>query len=162
MWVSEIRQKSRSMESDGVLSQLELVLCLYHDEHNAFPPNEFSETKSAPQHSWRVLLVKYMNDEEFHSLYSFDKAWNSEENLAIARENIEAAGSFQGGFNRSQDSPFTDFFAGNTKQIDEYSNRGWKTRLVEKEGDEFLLVEVPNSKVHWLSPLSELEGVTLN
>ena len=159
--LDEIQRTAHRLLSDGRLSQLELLLHNYHDEHNKFPPKQYSQTGASPRHSWRVLLVKYMDDEELHLHYSFDKTWNSEANLKLARDNIETVGSFQGGFHKSQNSLFTDFFAGETTQADEYSNRGWKTRLVEKEGDKFLLVEVSNSEVHWLTPVSELDGATL-
>ena len=61
----------------------------YHDHFNAFPPAFIADASGTPMHSWRVLILPYLDDARaarIYARYDFSKPWNSAENMALADE----------------------------------------------------------------------------
>jgi len=71
------------------LRQIGLALQNYHSEHGSFPPPYFADEHGQPMHSWRVMILPYVENKAAEGLYEqyrWDESWNSPHNLALTRE----------------------------------------------------------------------------
>ena len=67
------------------LKQIGLALHVYHDEWGCFPPAYVVDEGGSHRHSWRVLILPYIEQEQLYEQYRFDEPWNSTHNLQVAR-----------------------------------------------------------------------------
>ena len=44
------------------LKQLALAMHMYHEQHGSFPPAYVADENGTPMHSWRVLLLPYLEE----------------------------------------------------------------------------------------------------
>lgn len=115
----------------------------YHDEFDSFPPARYQPKAGGPVHSWRILLL-HDTDPELYSKYNFSEKWNSPRNLAIGE-------SFQSAYfrlNENNKATYLTIADGDEWPSDEPLN----AFLVTKGADWFLVVEYPDSGVHWMEP----------
>lgn len=62
-----------------------LALREYHDHYGSFPPLYVADSDNVPQHSWRVLLLPFLDQSPLFHAYRLNEPWNSAHNLALAR-----------------------------------------------------------------------------
>jgi len=144
----ELRNISKDFRSEGRFAQIRCALFAYHDQHGAFPPTKYRPKPNGPIHSWRVLLVPF-TDVDFknrYSKYDFSQEWNSPNNL-------QAVGDmpYFFYFSMDADNDITNYLA--ISDGDDWpSEKSLKSRLVTKGKDRFLVVEYPDSEIHWMEP----------
>ena len=68
------------------LKQIGLAIHAYHDEYGSFPPAFIPDKEGRPAHSWRVLLLPYMDEQRLYSQYRFDEPWDSPHNSTLANK----------------------------------------------------------------------------
>jgi hypothetical protein len=66
------------------LSMIGCALANYKDAHGTFPPAYLTDDTGKPMHSWRVLILPYLEQNALYSQYHFDEPWNSENNRRLA------------------------------------------------------------------------------
>ena len=66
------------------LKRIGLAMHQYHDAHGCFPPAYVPDEDGKPMHSWRVLLLPYLEHQPLYDRYNFDEPWDSPQNLALA------------------------------------------------------------------------------
>jgi len=59
---------------------VKLAFYNYHDAYGAFPPAYTTDNDGKPLHSWRVLLLPYLEQQTLYSQIRLDEPWNSEHN----------------------------------------------------------------------------------
>ncbi|MDR1924630.1 MAG: DUF1559 domain-containing protein [Planctomycetaceae bacterium] len=63
----------------------------YYDKHDVkFPPLYTVDANGKPLHSWRVLILPYLGQEELYSQIKLDEAWDSEHNKQFHNRIIPA------------------------------------------------------------------------
>lgn len=87
--VREAREAARRMQC--VPKQLALALHLYHDEFGSLPPAYTTDAEGNPLHSWRVLVLPYIQEQELYNKIRFDEPWDSPHN---SRFHDEMPGTF--------------------------------------------------------------------
>jgi hypothetical protein len=65
------------------LSQLGHTLRLYHDAHDGLPPAILYDTDGKPLHSWRVLILPYMEEEKLFKEFRLHEPWDSPYNIKL-------------------------------------------------------------------------------
>lgn len=65
------------------LRAIEVAMRAYHQDHGRFPPAYTTDAAGQPMHSWRVLLLPYLEHMEEYRQYRFDEPWNSPHNRRI-------------------------------------------------------------------------------
>jgi hypothetical protein len=144
--VAEVRNVTRFHQAYGRLSQLRAALHNYHELHGQFPPTTYQPRPDGPVHSWRVLLMPHLDAHEAaaYKKYDFTARWNSEQNM-------QAVAGVSNFFNRDMDNHIAVFVAAG--EDDEWPTRHpLNSLLVTKGKDKFLLVEYPDSEIHWMEP----------
>ena len=142
--------RAKEARSQGRFAQIELMLHIYHEEHGAFPPTKYQPKPGGPIHSWRVLLVPYTSAlfKEKYSQYDISKEWNSTTNLkALSRMPYFSYFRMHG----EGDNDITHYLA--IGEGDEWPSKNpLRSRLITKGKDRFLVVEDPDSTIHWMEP----------
>lgn len=79
-----MRNASLRSQCKNNLKQLGLALHNYHDEHGCFPPAYIADESGQPMHSWRVLILPFVEEQELYDQYRFDEPWNGPNNSKLA------------------------------------------------------------------------------
>ncbi|MDO4586921.1 MAG: DUF1559 domain-containing protein [Planctomycetia bacterium] len=65
------------------MQKLDYAMQLYKADHGTFPPAFTVDAKGNPLHSWRVLLLPYLGQQELFDQIKLDEPWDSEHNRAF-------------------------------------------------------------------------------
>lgn len=128
----------------------------YVEKHNCFPPSGIV-TESADglpsQFSWRVGLLPYLGEQELYDQFDFSKAWDSPENMAIAKQmpNVFAAVSIDESTDHSSETRWhvvggkLGLYKGErTPKFGDISDKKIWTALVVEGGEK--------TAVNWIKP----------
>jgi len=83
---SRAREASRRMQCTNNLRQIGIALHDYHDTYGSFPPAYVADENGQPKHSWRVLLLPFLEESPLYEAYDFDEPWNGPHNARLLKE----------------------------------------------------------------------------
>ena len=86
--LTRARHVARWAHCKNNLQQIGLALYNYHDEYGSFPPAYTVNSKGRPMHSWRTLLLPYLEQEELYRRIDLSKPWNDPANAAVFAETV--------------------------------------------------------------------------
>ncbi|MEZ6114117.1 MAG: DUF1559 domain-containing protein [Pirellulaceae bacterium] len=78
--VQTAREAARRSQCSSNLKQIELALHNYHDTFKSFPPAYIADANGRPMHSWRVLILPFMEQRELYDQCRFDEPWDGPNN----------------------------------------------------------------------------------
>ncbi len=78
------REAARRMQCANNLKQLALAMQLYHDHYKSFPPAYTTDGRGKRLHSWRTLLLPYLEENALYSQIDLSKAWDDPANIRAA------------------------------------------------------------------------------
>jgi hypothetical protein len=76
--------EARAAHCMNNLRNLEVALLSYHDRYRTFPPAYVADAEGKPMHSWRVLILPFLDEGALYEQYSFDEPWNGPNNSKLA------------------------------------------------------------------------------
>jgi len=82
--VQAAREAARRAQCSNNLKHLALAMHNYYDTYQSFPPAYIADEAGRPMHSWRVLILPFVEQQALYELYNFDEPWNSPDNRALA------------------------------------------------------------------------------
>ncbi len=82
----EFRQMQQRVGTMRNLERISAALAAYASDHGTYPPAIIRDSAGTPMHSWRVLLLPYLNQNDLHNRYDFNKPWNAPENSLLQAE----------------------------------------------------------------------------
>ena len=88
--VQAAREAARRSQCSNNLKQLALAMHNYHDTYKCFPPAYIADENGNPMHSWRVLILPFVEQQALYQMYDFDQPWDSPANLRLAQTVIPA------------------------------------------------------------------------
>lgn len=65
------------------LEQIALAMNNYAADHGRYPPPVTTDDQGRPMHSWRVLLLPYLGEDELYNQYQQLLPWNAPENASM-------------------------------------------------------------------------------
>jgi hypothetical protein len=65
------------------LHQIALALLNYEHKYGSFPPAYIADANGRPMHSWRVLILPFMDLKEVYDQYRFDEPWDGPNNQKL-------------------------------------------------------------------------------
>ena len=83
--VQSARGAARRVECLNNLKNIVMALQNYHDEYGSFPPAYVTDDDGRPMHSWRVLILPYLDAQRLYREYRFDEPWDSEANAKLIK-----------------------------------------------------------------------------
>ncbi len=105
---------SRRMICSNNLKQIALALHNYHDEYESFPPAYVADETGKPMHSWRVLILPFIEQQHLYDQYNFDEPWDGPSNRQLIEQapTIYTCPSFPDDKNKSRnvEEPLTQYF----------------------------------------------------
>jgi len=81
----EANRQARGSQCSGHLCQISLALHNYHDVFGCFPPAYIADSRGRPMHSWRVLILPFMEQVALYNAYHFEEPWDGPNNRKLAR-----------------------------------------------------------------------------
>jgi len=81
---SSAQGAARRAQCMNNMKQISLAMMCYQDQHGCYPPAYLADEDGRPMHSWRVLILPYLEEQMLYEQYNFDEPWDSPDNLALA------------------------------------------------------------------------------
>ncbi len=78
--VQASREAARRMQCSNHEKMMLLAFHNYHDTQNKLPPLHSVDEEGKPLHSWRVLILPYIEEQELYEQIALDEPWDSEYN----------------------------------------------------------------------------------
>lgn len=145
--VRSARESAFKAQCTNNLKQIALALQSYRSQWGQFPPASTLDAQGNPAHSWRLLIVPYLESTTFYSQYHFDEPWDGPTNRllhdiapVLYRCPCEAKSKYS-------ETSYVAIVGAQTAWTSDLS----KTRH-DPPGQALLIVEVAHSGIHWLEP----------
>ena len=68
------------------VKQILIGLHNYHDAYGSFPPAYIADENGKPKHSWRVLILPFIEQQDLYDLYDFNEPWDGPNNRRLLTE----------------------------------------------------------------------------
>jgi len=81
--VQQAREAARRSQCKNNLKQIGLALHNYHDVYGSFPPAYIPDANGKPMHSWRVLILPFIDQAPLYAQYDFSEPWDSAKNSQL-------------------------------------------------------------------------------
>jgi hypothetical protein len=150
--VQQARHAARRMQSQNNMKQIGLALHNYHDTYGTFPPAYIPDEDGKPMHSWRVLILPFVEESYLYDQYDFDKPWDHSDNMAVTAQLpsvyrspfLETADSAQG---------LTPYVAISAPDTALGETEGAQLReIVDRHSGTMMLLENFAQPVYWAEP----------
>jgi prepilin-type processing-associated H-X9-DG protein len=82
--VSRAREAARRVQCMNNLKQIALALHNYHDQYGCLPPARILDADDRPMHSWRVLILPFLEQKALYDAYDFSEPWDGPNNRKLA------------------------------------------------------------------------------
>lgn len=82
--VQAAREAARRSQCNNNLRQISLAMMNYHDVYGTLPPAYLADPNGKPMHSWRVLILPFMEQKALYDRYNFDEPWDGPNNRQLA------------------------------------------------------------------------------
>ncbi|OHB83917.1 MAG: hypothetical protein A2V98_11460 [Planctomycetes bacterium RBG_16_64_12] len=148
--VQAAREAARRSQCTNNLKQLALAVHNYHDLYQCFPPAYIADEDGRPMHSWRVLLLPFLEERALYEQYNFDEPWDSPGNQALA-------GRMPAVYRCPSDAPpnasDTDYamIVGPGTLFDGTTVTRFQD-VMDGTSNTLLFVEVAGAEIHWMEP----------
>jgi prepilin-type processing-associated H-X9-DG protein len=81
--IQSAREAARRTQCMNNLKQIGLALHMYHDRYNTFPPAYVADASGKPMHSWRVLVLPFLDQQSLYNEYDFSEPWDGPNNSRL-------------------------------------------------------------------------------
>lgn len=150
---------SQRDECRGNLQTIGKALHLYHSEQGCFPPAYIADDRGRPTHSWRALLLPYL-DEELATQYRFDEPWDGPHNRLL-HDRIPSQFRCPSDKSPEHDTSYVAVMGPRTLWPGSETRRF--VSVTDGLSNTIAIVEVANSGINWLQPrdltVAELQAV---
>jgi prepilin-type processing-associated H-X9-DG protein len=146
--MSSARAAARRTLCASHLRVIAVALHNYHDTNGAFPPAYVSDANGKPMHSWRVLILPFMDVQSLYGKYKFNEPWDGPNNSKLAAQ-IPAVYRCPANANNTAGNLETHYFAvlapeaGWGKSIRQFSDGSSNTIMV---------IEATGLGINWMEP----------
>lgn len=141
---------ARRQQCAANLRRIGVAMQNYYSDYGCFPPAYVADAKGRPLHSWRALLLPYL-DPALAAQYHFDESWDGPRNTLLADR---AASVYRCPDDaQSNVSNTTDYVVINgAGTIFDGSKCTKMAEITDGSSNTLLVVEVVESGIVWLEP----------
>lgn len=148
-----INQTRHRKSCKNQMQMITQAIFKYETANGHFPPAYIADANGKPMHSWRVLILPYLGDEQYkelHSEYNFDEPWDGPNNSklhdrVVSIFNCPSDHSYQ-------DSTSTNYVAVVGPETMWPGSRKLKKSDITDISITILIVEKASSDIHWMEP----------
>lgn len=131
------------------MRNIALALQQYEILNGTLPPAYIADESGKPMHSWRVLLLPYLEQQQIYRQYRFDEPWDSPNNSQLHGHIVKL-------FKCPSDNRTTNdtsyVFVTGSQTIWPGATATKLADIKDGPGSTIFLVEVHNSGIHWMEP----------
>ncbi len=128
------------------LSQIMLAMHNYHEVYRSFPPAYTVDADGNKLHSWRTLILPYVDQQALYDQIDRQEPWDSPKNLPLTNTIVAV-------FNYNAPSPFTDYVVITSPgTIFEDSTPVGMVQILDGTANTLAVVEIPNSEISRMEP----------
>ena len=84
--VQAAREAARRMQCSNYAKQIGIAMHNYHDTYRSLPPAYTTDEDGNPLHSWRVLLLPFLEGRDVYAQIRLDEPWDSDYNRRFHSE----------------------------------------------------------------------------
>jgi len=82
-WSVHIKESHCGTRSRTNLKQLMFAMNSYYEKHRHYPPAVVYDQLGRPLYSWRVLLLRHLNEDDLYRQFCLDEPWDSLSNKPL-------------------------------------------------------------------------------
>jgi hypothetical protein len=151
--VESAKEAGRRAWCSNNLKQIAISLEEYHRAHGSFPPAYMADKNGKPMHSWRVLILPYLDMDPLYRTYKLNEPWDGPSNKKLLSTRPEVftcwsdRSSYTYGVRQANyfavTGPNTAWEGAKPKKLADFGSAAANTILV---------IEVQNSGIPWSEP----------
>jgi len=154
--IALVAQRASAVRSEADcsanLAAIGVAMHLYHAKYGHFPPAFVPDAQGRPAHSWRILLLEFL-DPALFSKYDFHEAWDGPHNRRLAAKipHVYACPSRRGPENANRTSyavivgPESAFPGKDVVRLSDITDTAFNIPTI-------LVAEVVNMDIPWTEP----------
>ncbi len=133
------------------MRQISKALHSYYDDYKVFPPAFTLDKQGNRMHSWRVLLLPYLGEEELFARYNLNEPWDGPNNRKLSTK-IPSVYCCPG--DRWRETTDTSYVAvvGTTTTWPGARPKTYGSFIMRGTSSSIALVETKQSGIHWMQP----------
>jgi hypothetical protein len=145
------RTYARLFSCKNNLRNIVLALQQYHDTYGSFPPAYVADENGTPMHSWRVLILPFLDEKQLYGQYSFSEPWNGLNNRRLHGEIVKAYVCPAHVEKRTlSETSYVAVIGAGTMWPGNAATRF--SEVKDGTANTIMVVEVHNSGIHWMEP----------
>lgn len=148
--VQAARESARRAQCTNNLKMIALAMHNYEATWGMFPPAITTDQEGRPMHSWRVLLLPYLEEQSLYSAYNFEQPWNGPDNSMLLSHMPKL---YRCPSNVSQTPDATSYFVLTGPEAAFPGSKAMRLRnFTDGTSNTIMAVEAPEPTVPWLEP----------
>ncbi len=154
--VRNTREAARRTQCKNNLKQIGLALHRYHDKHGSFPPAYTVDAQGNRLHSWRTLILPFMDEQKLYESIDLTKPWD---HLANAKARQTAIARYTCPSAEKREANRTVYLAISTPDSCFPGSEPRKIRdITDGTSETMMVAEVAaGDSVEWMQPLDQGE-----
>jgi prepilin-type processing-associated H-X9-DG protein len=150
----------RRAQCQSNMHNIGLALLGYEHEHGALPPAHTVDANGKPLHSWRTLILPYLEEQELYQTIDLSKPWNDPANAKARETSIpifrcaEATGPRNTTTFLAIAGPNGCLVPGKPRRLTDITDSHASTLMVIEAGEE--------NAVPWMAPVDADESLVLS
>ena len=156
-----VRPAARRTQCKNNLKQIGLALHNYHDTFQAFPPAYTVDENGKPLHSWRTLILPFLDQQALYEKIDLLKPWDDPANEAAFKTSIPGY--------QCPSSPADVSLTHTTYMAVVTANSCLRptdprlmSEITDDHGNTIMVIEVDTDQAaHWMSPKDASESLVL-
>ncbi len=135
------------------LMQITLALGNYHDTYRSFPPACMTDSNGKAMHSWRVLLLPFLEEKKLYEQYDFSQPWDSADNQRLLTQRSSIADNYACPKGQGKAGNFTNYLAVVGAETAWPGTRPVTLKeITDGPKNTIIIVEVADSDIQWTEP----------
>jgi hypothetical protein len=142
---------SRRPQCLNNIRNLALALHNYASSYGCLPPAFIADSEGRPMHSWRVLILPFLDQNELYGSYRFDEPWNGPNNSKLHDVIVDVFRCPEDhGRSKSNQTSYVAVVGPETIWPGDHGVR--VDEVPDGLGSTLLVVEIADSGIHWSEP----------
>ncbi len=132
------------------LKSIAIALHEYHDTHGCLPPAYVADEQGRPMHSWRVLILPFLEHPGTYAQYNFNEPWDGPSNRPLL--SMEVPSVFQCPGDTASPTATSYVVVVGPQTMWPGSTSVKFADIADGTSFTLMVVEVANSGIHWMEP----------
>jgi prepilin-type processing-associated H-X9-DG protein len=148
--INAAREAARRNQCTNQLKHISVALRNYENVHKTFPPAYIADENGNPMHSWRVLILPYLEERALYEQYDFDEPWDSPTNRLVA---MQMPATYRCPSGRGSEANETNYMLITGPQTAFQADQAPRTKDYRDGLSQTILVAEGNKTVGWTEPV---------